>query len=67
MMADPAYQAIEPYKLMAMQLLLTPLAGEIALPPLTWLVGMALLTLYLTVGWWRAARALRALGPRAAQ
>jgi uncharacterized protein (DUF1330 family) len=53
--ADPAYAPFEPYKLMALQVVLTPTQGEIAVPELRWLVGGALLLLLMAIGWLRAA------------
>jgi hypothetical protein len=53
--ADPAYAPFEPYKLMALQVVLTPMQGEMVVPELRWLVGGALLLLFMAIGWLRAA------------
>jgi hypothetical protein len=56
LVTDPAYGPGEPYKLMALKVVLTPTSGEVVVPELTWLVGGALFALFLAAGWWRAAR-----------
>ena len=53
--ADPDYAPIEPFKMMAMQLLLLPNHADLVIPELRWLVGGALLFLFMATGWWRAA------------
>jgi hypothetical protein len=55
-MADPAYGPLVPYKVAAADLVLIPIDAELSLPDLRWLVGGVLLTLYLSIGWCRAAR-----------
>lgn len=57
-MADPAYGPAVAYKFAATEVVLIPLDAELAIPDLRWLVGGLLLTLYLSVCWRRAARAL---------
>ncbi|MDR3415914.1 MAG: hypothetical protein P4L83_07000 [Nevskia sp.] len=56
LLSDPAYGPIEPYKLMALQVLLVPVSAELVIPELRWLAGGALLVLFLATGWLRAAR-----------
>lgn len=56
LICDPAYAPLAPYKLMALQVVLTPGHGEILLPPMHWAVAAIALLLFLAVGWWRAAR-----------
>jgi hypothetical protein len=56
LLADPSYAPVEPYKRMALELDLVPLAGERVIPDLRWIVGGGLLAVYLGVGWSRAAR-----------
>ena len=56
LVSDSAYQKIEPYKLMALLVVLTPMSVEVAVPELPWLVGALLLIVFLAVGWRRAAR-----------
>ncbi len=53
--ADPAYAPFEPYKMMALQVVLTPTYGGIVVPELRWMVGGALLILFMAIGWLRAA------------
>ena len=52
LVTDPAYHPIEPYKMMALQVVLTPTTPEIVLPELSWLVGALLLAIFFAVGWW---------------
>ena len=52
----PEYLKIAPYKVMALQVVLTPTAAEVVMPELTWLVGALLLAIYCAVGWWRTVR-----------
>jgi len=56
LLADPAYAPIEPYKLMAMEVLLVPTTPERILPNPSIAVGVVLLMLFLATGWVRAAR-----------
>ena len=56
LLADPTYQQIIPYKLTAVKLYLTPLSGKILIPDMRWIVGGVLLTVFLAVGWIKAAR-----------
>ncbi len=57
-MADPAYGPTVPYKFAATEVALIPIDAELYVPDLRWLVGGLLLTVYLLIGWRRAARAL---------
>jgi hypothetical protein len=57
LVADPAYAPLAPYKFMALELVLVPVAAEVTVPDLRLVVGGGLLILYLAVGW-----ALAALG-----
>jgi hypothetical protein len=41
------YGPIEPYKLMALEVVLTPTRGEVLIPELRWTVGLALLVVFL--------------------
>lgn len=54
--SDPRYAPWEPYKLMALRVLLVPVQAQVLLPELRWLVGGVLLLLFLLIGWVRAAR-----------
>jgi hypothetical protein len=51
LLADPAYAPLEPYKLMAVETVLVPVAGDVKVPDLRLLVGGLLLVLFLAVGW----------------
>ena len=53
----PAFHEIEPYKLMALQLILTPTTPERVVPSVSMMVGGVLLVVFLAVGWARAAGA----------
>jgi hypothetical protein len=57
LLTHPAYREIEPYKLMALQLVLTPTTPGVVLPSVPMLVGGVLLVVFLAVGWARAAGA----------
>lgn len=57
LLSDPAYGPIEPYKLMALQVVLTPVRDDIVVPELRWSVAAAVLILFLLVAWRRALRA----------
>jgi len=46
-----------PYKFMALEIVLVPVAGEVRVPDLRLVVGSGLLLLFLTVGWVLAALA----------
>jgi hypothetical protein len=51
LLADPAYAPLAPYKFMALEIVLVPVAGEVRAPDLRLVVGGGLLVLFLTVGW----------------
>jgi hypothetical protein len=55
LLTDPAYAEIEPYKVMALQVVLTPTAAELVVPNVAWSVAGVLLVVFLAVGWARAA------------
>jgi hypothetical protein len=59
LLTDPAYGPIEPYKLMALQVVLVPTSAELVIPDLRLAVGALLLLLFLATGWVRAARRTR--------
>lgn len=56
LIADPAYGPIAPYKLMSLDLLLTPSKLELAVPDLRLVAATLALVLFLALGWWRAVR-----------
>lgn len=53
---DPAYWDIAPYKLASLKLALVPLKAELVLPDPRWILATLGVTLFLAVGWVRAAR-----------
>jgi hypothetical protein len=55
LLADPAYGPFEPYKLMALELVLVPVSADVVLPDPRLAVGATLLVLYLAAGWVLAA------------
>lgn len=55
--ADPEYMPWEPYKMMALRVVLVPTHSAMVVPELHWLVGGILLLLFTTIGWLRTARA----------
>ena len=57
LLTHPAYRESEPYKLMALQLVLTPTTPQRVGASLPMMVGGVLLVVYLAVGWARAAGA----------
>jgi hypothetical protein len=57
LLTHPAFGEIEPYKLMALQVILTPTTPERVVPSVSLLVGGVLLVAFLAVGWARAAGA----------
>lgn len=55
LLTHPDYAPLAPYKLQALQLVLTPTRSEIQIPPLTLTVAMLSLIVFLALGWWHAA------------
>ena len=51
----PGYAEVEPYKSMALEHDLLPLAGDTTIPDFRWLTGGVLLAVFLAAGWVRAA------------
>src|SRR5262249_40954015 len=58
LVSHPSYPEIEPYKLMALQLVLIPTTPQMVVPSVPMVVGGVLLVVFLAVGWARAAGAL---------
>ena len=56
LLTDPAYGPIEPYKLMALEVVLAPTWAELVFPPFWVAAGAVLLLIFLATGWARAAR-----------
>jgi hypothetical protein len=57
LITHPAYREVEPYKLMALRLVLTPTTPDLVMPGVPMLLGGVLLVVFLAVGWARAAGA----------
>jgi hypothetical protein len=55
LVTNPEYLKVMPYKLSALEVVLTPISGELVIPDLRWLVGASCLASLLLVGWIRAA------------
>ena len=58
----PGYAEAEPYKSMALEHDLVPLAGDTTIPDFRWLAGGFLLAVFSATGWARAARRRRRIG-----
>jgi hypothetical protein len=56
LLTDPAYAPFAPYKLMALQVALTPMSGDVIIPDASLALAAALLTAFLLIGWVRANR-----------
>lgn len=56
LISDPAYAPIEPYKMMALRLLLVPTSGDLVVPDYRLVLGGVFVCLFLAIGWLRAAR-----------
>jgi hypothetical protein len=54
LLTHPVYPEIEPYKMMALQVVLTPTRAELVVPSVPMLAGSILLVLFLAIGWARA-------------
>lgn len=54
LLTDPAYAPVMPYKLMALSVVLVPVAGDLVIPDARLIVGGTLLAIFLGVGWWRS-------------
>ena len=58
----PGYAEADPYKSMALEHDLVPLAGDATIPDFQWLAGGFLLAVFLATGWVRAAGRRRKRG-----
>jgi hypothetical protein len=56
LLTDPAYAPFEPYKLMALQVALTPTSGDVIIPDASLAFGAILLIAFLLAGWVRASQ-----------
>lgn len=59
LLSDPAYHKEMPYKLAALEIILSPFSKEMVLPDPSLALATILLIAFLTIGWWRAARRTR--------
>lgn len=55
LLSNPEYAPVEPYKFMAMEVLLVPTAAEILVPDARFVLAMLLVVSFLTIGWARQA------------
>lgn len=55
LLSNPDYAPLIPYKLASLRVALVPVDGEASVPDARWPVGLALLSIFLAVGWFRAA------------
>jgi hypothetical protein len=56
LLSDPAYAPMEPYKFIALEIDLVPVAGDMVIPDLRWVVGGGFVVIFLLVGRVRATR-----------
>jgi hypothetical protein len=56
LVSDPEYLNIAPYKLASLKVALVPVAGQLVLPDLRWVVGGGCVAVFLLAGWMQAAR-----------
>jgi hypothetical protein len=56
LLSEPSYQKLEPYKIMSMELDMTPVSGDVQVPDARLVVGAGLVSLFLALGWARASR-----------
>lgn len=56
LISSPDYAKIEPYKMMALEVLLVPTSGDVVLPDLRVILGASLLVIFLLIGWMRSVR-----------
>lgn len=56
LLSDPQYLEAMPNKMAALDVVLTPVDGELIIPDLRWVTGGGFLALFLLVGWIQSAR-----------
>jgi hypothetical protein len=56
LMASSDYLKVMPYKLSSLEVVLTPVSGELVIPDLRWIVGGGCLAIFFVAGWIRAVR-----------
>ena len=59
LVTNPGYLKVMPCKLASIEVVLTPVSGELVIPDLRWVAGGGFLAIFLLVGWVRAARRSR--------
>lgn len=57
LMSHPRFKEVEPLKLMALKVMLTPMQPQLTMTELPVIVAATLLPLFLAIGWWCAAHA----------
>ena len=55
LLAHPDYAPMEPYKFIALEIDLVPVAGGMVIPDLRWVVGAVFVFIFLLAGWLHAA------------
>ncbi len=56
LVTNPDYLKLMPYKVAALEVVLTPVSGKLVIPDLRWVAGGLFLAIFLLVGWVRACR-----------
>lgn len=56
LVTSPAYLQVMPYKLASLEVILTPVSGQVVIPDARWIAGAVGLANLLLAGWIRAAR-----------
>ncbi|MGB5834156.1 MAG: hypothetical protein WBG92_19520 [Thiohalocapsa sp.] len=51
LLSDPSYGPMEPYKFIALETDLVPVSGGMVIPDLRWLLGGALIIIFVLAGW----------------
>ncbi len=59
LLTNPEYLKVMPYKLSSLEVVLTPVSGELVIPDARWIAGAVGLVNLLLVSWIRAARRSR--------
>jgi hypothetical protein len=51
LLSDPRYAPVVPYKFMALEIDLVPVSGDMLIPDLRWVVGIAFVIIFLMIGY----------------
>jgi hypothetical protein len=62
LVTNSEYLRVMPYKLASLNVILTPLKGELVIPDLRWIAGGVCCAIFLLVGWVRAVLRNRKVG-----